>query len=208
MSGRAEESRVEKKGGGKGRKGEERGSQRMNGLRRIRDTIQKKKRTRSGDTQGALNLPQLLLGHKTRMSNIPDIDRPALLPSQLPNHILGSETISHGSDPLDALSLDILDDFFDDRRDSLDGMSLEPFLNIKGARSVQLENVAVEEVGHVSLVAVGSELVSDELGIEEGVADDVGQEKDGGGRVRGSGGGRQGDICFGCWRRKEQAVQR
>lgn len=38
----------------------------------------------------------------------------------------------------------------------------------------------MEEVGHADEVAVGGELVGDQLGVDEGVADDVGEEEDAG----------------------------
>jgi hypothetical protein len=53
-------------------------------------------------------------------------------------------------------------------------LAVHPFHNVKVAWSVEWDGVAMEQVGHHDKVAVGRELVGDELGIDEAVADDVG----------------------------------
>lgn len=55
----------------------------------------------------------------------------------------------------------------------------------------------MEEVGHADEVAVGGELVGDQLGVDEAVADDVGQDEDAGRRLLV---GRVGEVGLG-WRR-------
>lgn len=50
----------------------------------------------------------------------------------------------------------------------------EPLLDVEVVRAVQLDGVAVEEVGHQDEVAVGGQLVGDELDVDELVADDIG----------------------------------
>lgn len=49
----------------------------------------------------------------------------------------------------------------------------------------------MEEIGHDDVVAVGGELVGDELGVDELMADHVGEDDDGGGSVFGLG---EGDV--------------
>ena len=56
--------------------------------------------------------------------------------------------------------------------------ALEPLEEIKALGLVQRHGVAVEEVGHADQVAVGGELVGDQLGVDEAVAEDVGDEED------------------------------
>jgi len=53
-------------------------------------------------------------------------------------------------------------------------LSLYPLHDVKVARSVEWDGVAMEQVGHHDKVAVGRELVGDELCVDEAVADDVG----------------------------------
>jgi hypothetical protein len=57
-------------------------------------------------------------------------------------------------------------------------LALEPLHNVEIAGAVQGDRVAVEEVGHQDKVAIGGELVGDELGIVEAVADDIGDAGD------------------------------
>lgn len=52
--------------------------------------------------------------------------------------------------------------------------ALDPFHNVKVPWAVERDRIAVEEVGHEHKVAVGGELVGDELGVDEAVADHVG----------------------------------
>lgn len=56
-------------------------------------------------------------------------------------------------------------------------MTLQPLWEIKVGATVQLHWIAMEKIGHEHEEAVGSELVGDELGIVELVADDVGDTR-------------------------------
>lgn len=56
-------------------------------------------------------------------------------------------------------------------------MTLQPLCEIKVRATVQLQWIAMEKIGHEHKEAVGSELVGDELGIVELVADDVGDTR-------------------------------
>jgi hypothetical protein len=53
-------------------------------------------------------------------------------------------------------------------------LAAEPLHDIEALRTVELDWVAVEQVRHHNKVAVGSQLVGDELDIVELVADDIG----------------------------------
>lgn len=54
-------------------------------------------------------------------------------------------------------------------------MTLHPLSEIKVGATVQLNWIAMEQIGHEHEEAIGSELVGDELGVVELVADDVGE---------------------------------
>ena len=51
--------------------------------------------------------------------------------------------------------------------------SSQPFLDIEVAGSVERNRVLVEDVGHQDEIAIGSELIGDELCVVEAVADNV-----------------------------------
>lgn len=53
-------------------------------------------------------------------------------------------------------------------------LALHPFLDVEVARSVERDGIVVEQIGHEDEVAIGGELVGDQLGIVESVADHVG----------------------------------
>jgi hypothetical protein len=58
-------------------------------------------------------------------------------------------------------------------------LAIEPFHDVEVARAVELDWVAVEEIGHHHEVAVGGELVGDQVGVVEAVANDVCDAEDG-----------------------------
>lgn len=58
--------------------------------------------------------------------------------------------------------------------------AVQPLRPVESGGLVQGYGVAMEEVGHADEVAVGGELVGHQLGVDEGVADDVGEEEDAG----------------------------
>lgn len=66
--------------------------------------------------------------------------------------------------------------------------ALEPAHEIKVRGAIQRDWIAVEQVGHDDEVAIGRQLVGDELGVREAVADDISEEQDGalGRAVRGT----------------------
>ena len=51
---------------------------------------------------------------------------------------------------------------------------LQPLHDVEVAGAIQGDGILVEKVGHQDKVAIGSELVGDELSVVEAVADDVG----------------------------------
>lgn len=113
----------------------------------------------------------------------------------MPDHVLGAEAVSHATDALAAqLGAHLDERGVDDRVDrgrQVAGWALEPFLHVEPCGPVQGDGVAVEEVRHDDEVAVGGELVGDELGVDEGVADHVGKDEDG---VLGGFGGGVGEV--------------
>ena len=93
---------------------------------------------------------------------------------------LGAETIADRADGLAAqLALHVLEDLLDDGVDLFGRVArafaavLQPVHDVEALGAVQGDGVAVEEVGHDDEVAVGGELVGDELGVDEAVADDL-----------------------------------
>ena len=59
-------------------------------------------------------------------------------------------------------------------------LALQPLHDVEVARLVERDRVALEQVGHHDEVAIGGELVGNELGIVEAVADYVGNATRGG----------------------------
>lgn len=53
-------------------------------------------------------------------------------------------------------------------------LAVQPLHEVEVARAVEGDRVSIEEVGHHDEVAVGGELVGDELGVIKAVADHVG----------------------------------
>lgn len=75
------------------------------------------------------------------------------------------------------------------------GRALQPGHQVEGGWAVQRHWIAMEEVGHDDEVAIGSQLVGNQLGIDEAVSDHVGQQENGalGGAVCG-----MGDVRLDC----------
>lgn len=72
------------------------------------------------------------------------------------------------------------------------GRAAPPGREVVVGGPVGRDGVPEEEVRDVGAVAVGGELVAEELGVGEAVAEDVGEEEDGGVGVGGGGGGWRG----------------
>jgi len=66
---------------------------------------------------------------------------------------------------------------FYDGIDSFIAVVLLPLHEVEVRRAVQLKRVAVEDIGHYDVVAIGRELIRNELSIDELVADDIGQDE-------------------------------
>ena len=123
-----------------------------------------------------------------RVSHIDPLGR------QLPHDVLPAEAVPHGADALGAHRLaQVRDELLDQRLRPVDAVVLDPAGEVEVGGPVQRDGVAEEHVGHVGEVAVGGELVGDQLGVLEAVADDVGDDEDGDGGV---GGGGTGDVGF------------
>jgi hypothetical protein len=149
--------------------------------------------TSSSNRQWLLNSRQLLQRDKARVRVETRID----LASEQTGHIFRAEAVSDGAELLGLeLALDTRKDGVDDGRGLLGHVVLEPVRQRQSLRPRSLVDepwVAVEEVRHHHMVAMGSEAIRQELRVDETVADDVGDEKDhlGGGAVR-----RGGDVGF------------
>lgn len=59
----------------------------------------------------------------------------------------------------------------------------EPFHNIEVVGAVERDWIAFEEVGHNDEVAICGELIGNELGVDKFMADDIGEDENGGGCV-------------------------
>ena len=111
---------------------------------------------------------------------------------QLAHDVLPPEAVPDGTNPLGADRLaQVLDKLLDQRLRPVDAVVLDPAREVEVAGPVQRDGVAEEDVGHVGEVAVRGELVGDQLGVLEAVADHVGDDEDGDGGV---GGRRAGDV--------------
>ena len=115
--------------------------------------------TSSGNAQRALDPLQLLRVHEAWMRRVSNVDA---LGRELPHHVLASEAVPDGTDPLGAHDLaQVLDELLDQRLRSLDAVVLDPAGEVEVGGPVQRDGVAEEYVGHVGQVAVRSELVGD-----------------------------------------------
>ena len=143
-------------------------------------------RLRRGNGQRALHVAQLGLLHETRVRAVPGVDLLAVW-QQVADDVLGAEAVSHCADLLAVVHSAHLDerrvdDGVDIRRQVGRFLrvvsALQPLLDVKVAWSVQWDRVATEHVRHYDEVAVGGELVGDQLGVDEFVPDHVGDEED------------------------------
>jgi hypothetical protein len=122
----------------------------------------------------------------------------ALALGQKARNVLAAKAVTHRADLLRALFLHVRQRLLDDRVHGVGQVALafraallQPRHDIEVLWAVEFDGIALEEVGHDDIVAVGGELVGDELGVDEFVADDVGEDDDGGGGVFGFG---EGDV--------------
>jgi hypothetical protein len=119
-----------------------------------------------------------------------DIDALAL--GQETRNVLAAKAVADGANLLRALLLHVCQSLLDDRVDGVRQVALalgaalgQPLhdVEVSSAELVELDGVALEEVGHDGPVAVGGELVGDQLGVDQGVAHDIGKDDDGVGGV-------------------------
>lgn len=107
------------------------------------------------------------------------------------------KTISHRSNLLTSqLGLHFCQDRLDDGLDprwQVTWWTLQPGHEIKVCWTIQRDGISVEQIGHDDQVAISGQLVCDQLGIDEAMANDVGEEEDGasGGFV-----GWVDEVCF------------
>jgi hypothetical protein len=152
--------------------------------------------TSSGDGKRTSHALDLLLVDERRVCSVSDIDALAL--GQEASDVLAAKAVSDGTDLLRALLLHVCQRLLDNRVDlvgqvalALRAALLQPGHDVEVLGAVELDGVALEEIGHDDEVAVGGELVGDELGVDELMADHVGEDDDGGGGVLGLG---EGDV--------------
>lgn len=117
-------------------------------------------------------------------------------------NIMATLTVPNSTNLLNAHTAPhLLDNLLHDRVDLLEGVSptgsrsRQPLHNIKSLRWVQADWIALEQIGHHDKVAIGGELVRDELGVDEFVADYVGKDEDCGVGLFGFGVGDVGVDC-------------
>jgi len=139
-----------------------------------------------GDGQWAFHVAQLVALDERRVRRVSGVDL-AGVRTQVSDYVFAAEAVAHGADFLASIFRPHLDQTrVDDRIDHgrqvcdlfLIILSLYPLHDVKVARSVEWDGVAMEQVGHHDKVAVGRELVGDELCVDEAVADDVGDNQD------------------------------
>ena len=150
--------------------------------------------TRGGDAQGPLDSLQLLRLDEARVRHEAGIQSTFL---QVPDDILRPETVAHTPQSLDSqIPSHLLYHGIRHRVDTLRLVTFQPFHQIEACRLIlQQHRVAMEQIRHDDQVSVRGELVGDQLGVDDAVAEDVGKEEDGvvGVFVLGVG-----EVCFGC----------
>jgi hypothetical protein len=116
----------------------------------------------------------------------------ALALGQETRNVLAAEAVADGTNLLRTLLLHVCQSLLDNRVDGVRQVALalgaalgQPLhdVEVSAAELVELDGVALEEVGHDGPVAVGGELVGDQLGVDQGVAHDIGENDDGVGGV-------------------------
>ena len=118
------------------------------------------------------------MGDEGGVSGVTDVNLARL---QVAGDILGAEAVADSTDLLDAESLThVLDGLLDDGVDVGGLVVGQPGgqIGLAGLHGGDGDLVALEQVGDDSQVAIGGELVGEELGVGEN-AEDVGQEEDG-----------------------------
>ena len=120
------------------------------------------------------------------MSTITDIE-PSLA-VKVPNNILGTKAIPHTSNLFESQFLSQVFDRVQHQRVRGSGivfglilavLATQPFLQIKALGTVQWDGVTREYIRYVCRIPVCGELVRDELGINESVPNDIGDQNDG-----------------------------
>ena len=121
--------------------------------------------TGRGNAKRPLDRLQLLVGDPARVGDVPSVRHTRL---QEARDVLGPEAVTHRADAPDAvLVLQLADDSLDHGIDLVRRVLGAPGVHVEAAGAVQRDGVPMEEVGHDGEVAVGGELVGDELRVEE-----------------------------------------
>lgn len=118
------------------------------------------------------------MGDEGGVSGVTDVDLAGL---QVAGDILATEAVADSTDLLDAESLThVLDGLLDDGVDVGGLVVGQPGgqIGLAGLHGGDGDLVTLEQVGDDSQVAIGGELVGEELGVGEN-AEDIGQEEDG-----------------------------
>jgi hypothetical protein len=146
--------------------------------------------TSSSNRKRASHALNLVLVDERRVCGVADVNALAL--GQEARDVLSAKAVSDRTDLLRSLLLHVRQSLLDDRVDGVGQVALalgtallQPVHDVEALGRVELHGVALEEVGHDDVVAVGGELVGDELGVDEFMADHVGEDDDGGGGVFG-----------------------
>ena len=149
-------------------------------------------RLRGTNRQWSLHIPQLILLHEARVRAVPDVYL-RFAGQKVADDVFRTEAVSYRPQFGDVVFGAELDDArVDDRVDGWGEVrsfvgavfALHPLWELEAVGPVEGDGVAGEEVRHGDEVAVGGELVGEELGVYEGVADHVGDEDDRLGWVR------------------------
>lgn len=158
-------------------------------------------RLRRRNAVWALDGGQLALLDETGVCHVADID---LALAERDGHVLGAVAVADGADLLETLLAQVLDGGVDDGEDGVGrvwGLAVrrfagEPLHDLEALRRVNEDGIVVHDVGDDGEVAVGGELVGEQLRVGELVAEDVGKEEDCGVLLDISAG--LGDVSFDC----------
>ncbi|KAI7288174.1 hypothetical protein KC345_g251 [Hortaea werneckii] len=139
----------------------------------------------SGDAERSNHSLQLLGINEGWVGHAANVDTLALRTKA--GDVLGAEAVSYGTDLLDAhRALHLLDDGFHDGVHlawtvalALRAALAQPCHEVKAFGLVQRDRVTFKQVRHHDKVAIGGELVCNELGVDELVAYDVRQNQNG-----------------------------